>query len=203
MPGSADFFRFPGGAQDIICAQYPDWYASNWNGYAISLVVGDVEGNGFLDLVMGNNGKGIDLYLSYGGTLSATPVWSSGQKRVSYGLALGDLDPAVAGSRELNNPALAVYLNEGGSFSSVPSWSYWGFEIVRSVALGDIDNDGYLDLVYGNTRSTHHKVMLFLNSACVFGRSPDRVSAQTCSTHCVALGYRPPATEAKEPPPVE
>ena len=42
-----------------------------------SIAAGDVNGDGYLDLVCGNEGDSTVLYFNVGGTLQTTPAWGS------------------------------------------------------------------------------------------------------------------------------
>ena len=57
-----------------------------------NLVLGDVDGDGRLDLVCVNQGQPITLHRNRGGTFSVTPDWSSGSSEPSSGAALGDVN---------------------------------------------------------------------------------------------------------------
>src|SRR5690606_11548508 len=119
-----------------------------------SLALGDVDGDGDLDLVVGNvgdvySGTPSRLYTNDGNG-AFTDVSASRMPAGNHytsDLALGDLD----GDRDLdlvlgNSDQCLLYRNDGtGTYTdatamSMPAGSYG----TRSLALGDVDGDGDL-----------------------------------------------------------
>jgi hypothetical protein len=176
-----------------------------WDGgYAIdpdahntrSVALGDVDGDGDLDLVAGDYAQANRLYLN-NGTLEpfedVTGSDVSSDTRTTYSVALGDVDrdgdlDLVAGDY---NPANRLYLNGG---SANPFSGVLGSDVTldahstNSVALGDVDGDGDLDLVAGNRDAPSR---LYLNNGTVDpfdGVSGSDVVSDTYTTASVALG---------------
>lgn len=134
-----------------------------------SLALGDVDGDGDVDLVAGNAAQTNRLYLNNGTTDPWNGVAGSAitaDTGFTQSVALGDvdndgdLDLVVANALERNR----LYLNNG----TVDPWNgVSGSDITIetdnsvAVALGDVDADGDLDLVVGNSDTTNH---LFLNN---------------------------------------
>ncbi|MBV7336228.1 VCBS repeat-containing protein [Chloroflexi bacterium TSY] len=142
--------------------------------YTTSVAWGDVDGDGDLDLAVGNepslfpnDSSGSNkLYLNEGGTLTTTPVWASEDKDQTYSIAWGDvdgdgdLDLAVVDSSPLwfdtegnfgyGGAPNKLYLNEGGTLARTATWASEDKDHTYSVAWGDVDGDGDLDLAVGN-----------------------------------------------------
>jgi hypothetical protein len=151
------------------------------------VAVGDVDGDGDLDLVCGNRGESNTLYQNTGGVFSLSAVWSSVPTNATSSVALGDIDgdgdlDLVCGNFEQAN---TLYENIGGTFSDQPVWSSDSALWTKAVALGDIDGDGDLDLVCGNTGQSN---TIYENRDGVLSTSPVWSSDSTYTTWSVTLG---------------
>lgn len=134
-------------------------------GQGNALVVGDVDGNQDLDLIVGEFGASNSLYLNdgKGGFVDASsnlwPVIGN-----TTDLALGDLD----GDGDLDlievspRAKTVVYVNDGkGNFKDI-SPQLGPAHGLSSVAVGDLDNDGDLD-VYGGVENSYIDGFVFEN----------------------------------------
>jgi len=135
----------------------------------LSLVLGDVDRDGDLDLLEGNSGEANLLYLNNGTAdpfdgVDGTEVGTA-QETVS--LALGDVDgdgdpDLVEGNW---NQANRLFLNNGTAdpFNGVAGTSLGSAQLTTSLALGDVDGDGDLDVLEGIANANEPN-RLFLNN---------------------------------------
>ena len=137
----------------------PTWHSDEASNTR-SIAWGDVDGDGDLDLAVGNeplldwscecfiDGEN-QLYLNEGGVLQKSASWVSDEKDFTYSLAWadidadGDLDLAVG-----NDGNNRLYLNHRGSLTL--NWSSIESDSTTSIAWGDVDGDGDPDLMTGN-----------------------------------------------------
>jgi len=126
------------------------WRSLGTDRSSTSVVVGDIDLDGDLDLIFGDTAGKISLYMNNFGRLSGrVPDWvSSGGFSPFTKVALGDLNgdgfPEIVCGSELG--PLIVFWNSGGMYSSSPE--SLGPDIpVTDLALADLDNDHDLDLV--------------------------------------------------------
>jgi hypothetical protein len=145
---------------------------------------GDVNGDGFDDVLVGAHGfddtvedQGrSDLYLGSAGGLAAAPAWTASTSRPSahYGWS-------VAGAGDVNRDGFddvlvgAPYWDQGdttdegkavlylGAAAALPATSAWGFELDSAfehvgwaiASAGDINGDGFGDVVLGADNWDH------------------------------------------------
>ncbi len=182
-------------AQDDYFSTESIWISDQAND-SYCIAVGDVNLDGYLDVVFGNKSQKNTLYLNNGGTLATTPAWQSFQSNGTYSVALGDVD----GDGDLDlvcgnySGAINLYRNVGGPavFEVYPAWTSGITMLTQEIVLGDVDNDGDLDLVCANGALTglpRYKVnRLYLNNGETFESTPAWESADSLDTRALALG---------------
>ncbi|MDC0056500.1 VCBS repeat-containing protein, partial [Deltaproteobacteria bacterium] len=79
-----------GGPQPIFNST-ADWTSSN-SLYGHSVALGDVDGDGDLDMAVGNYGSNIQMYLNSGTTFTTTPDWTSSGSMDTTSVVWGDVD---------------------------------------------------------------------------------------------------------------
>ncbi|MCP4537492.1 MAG: hypothetical protein GY832_10130 [Chloroflexi bacterium] len=139
--------------------------------YSCSVAWGDVDGDGDLDLAIGNmEDWGSEPALSQlyrnngsgGFTVENLEVVEHDTRSLAWGDydGDGDLDLAIGNAGVSSGEVNQVYRNEGGIF--VPAWTSTGdIKETMSVAWGDVDGDGDLDLAVGNSGDVNR---LYLNN---------------------------------------
>ncbi|HET6201957.1 MAG TPA: VCBS repeat-containing protein [Planctomycetota bacterium] len=156
-----------------------------------SVALGDVDGDGDLDAVIGEAGHAPPgepdrLYLNDGsGQFTDASGPFPGPRHAAQAVALedvdgdGDLDAVLGGSRRL-------LLNDGlGSLAIGPSAFPFTSNVSYAVALGDVDGDGDPDGFFGNVGQSE---VLLNNGSGTFAASPVPLPSFLVWTFAVALG---------------
>ncbi|MDB5235008.1 MAG: hypothetical protein JWR44_2001 [Hymenobacter sp.] len=132
----------------------------------VSVALGDVNGDGRLDIVTANNNSnavGV-LFGQVGGTFAAAVSYSTGANSIPLDVKLGDvngdgrLDIVTANQ---NTSAAGVLLGQvGGTFAAATSYSTGANSLPLNIALGDVNSDGRLDIVATDYDSNAVQVLL-------------------------------------------
>jgi hypothetical protein len=126
---------------------------------ARSVAIGDVNGDGYPDLVVANecqsgpgtcNGEVSVLLGNGNGTFQAAVPYSSGGAPTES-VAIGDLTgDGIQDVVAINQNGIGVLIGNGdGTFQAPVIYSSGGYDSV-SIAIGDVDGDGVPDLVVAN-----------------------------------------------------
>ena len=126
-----------------------------------SATQGDLNGDGYLDLIVYNNFSEVSVLLNKSdGTFSTVNQFSAGN--LSDGLVLGDLNGDGHLDLVFANPFnddTSVLLGEGdGTFGN--ELRYPAGDFAESVALGDLDGDGHLDMAVANAGSDDLSILI-------------------------------------------
>ena len=144
-----------------------------------SLVIGDLEGDGDLDIVTANaGGNSLSLLLSSSdGSFSSTTYDAAGKSPLA--VALGDVDEdddqdilftsksynysaeiltSLSYSDDSNDKVSVLLHNDDGSFT--PGDDYAVGDTPESLVVGDLDGDGDLDIVTANAGDDSLSVLL-------------------------------------------
>ncbi len=136
----------------------------------------DINGDGWLDLVLVGEGMPVQVYYNQGGSLPPSPSWESPDTFWALAAAVGDvdgdgyLDLVIAENGQLGGRSgVYLFLNQGGELEPSPSWSYSDGSYYSTVALGDLNGDGWLDLAAGGW---WQPLEVFENFGGSFGAAP-------------------------------
>ncbi|MEO0127568.1 MAG: FG-GAP-like repeat-containing protein [candidate division WOR-3 bacterium] len=155
--------------------EYPSWSSTLAEG-STALTAGDIDNDGYPDVIVGTTQGPIRIYKNLNGILEDTPSWSSNPNGFgAMEIELADID--CNGFLDIVYTDLvfgvAVYYNYGGSISPDPAWTGAAEYYNSCSAIGDIDDDGYLDMAVGtNSVGYMEQVRIYRNINGVFEDNP-------------------------------
>jgi hypothetical protein len=171
----------------IVLDQTPAWFSAATNLNVRSLAWGDMDGDGDLDLAVGNYGQPNLVYLNNNGKLQDTPAWTSTEADNTTSIAWGDmngdgkLDLAVGNEGQPNR----IYKNLGTVLeTSVTWWNAGAAASTKSIALGDVNGDGRFDLAVGNYNDQPNQI--YFNTASGLPTAPNWIAAYGANTSSIA-----------------
>jgi len=141
----------------------------------ISVSVGDIDGDGLLDLITANYaGNTISVLRNNStdpGSISFEPKNDFTTEALPWAACIGDIDkdgkPDIAVT-SIANSSMSVFRNTStgiGSISFAPKDDFTTGESPTSVSIGDLDRDGKPDLAVANTNS--NTVSIFRNKSVI------------------------------------
>ncbi len=160
-----------GGAAAVVpLAGEPAWESEDED-YATGGMLWDLDGDGFLDLVVGN-GNDMDMekdavFYNRRGELERSAGWRSADLGYDGHLDMGDvdadgdLDVVITGF--LTPHLEQLYRNDGGRLTSSPVWMNGDADDSFACALGDVDGDGDLELATISGYFDPAPVRLYMN----------------------------------------
>ncbi|HBM17431.1 MAG TPA: hypothetical protein DD381_13975, partial [Lentisphaeria bacterium] len=161
---------------------------------SLSIALGDLNNDGFLDIAVANSSGQVNKYYLSNGAVGgyAAGVNISGDTDTSASIALGDLnndgflDIAVANSGQVNK----YYLSNRNAFAL----EYAGYDISadsqssKSIALGDLNNDGFLDIAVANYNQVNKYYLSNRNASALAYTGAEISSSDTQNSYSIALG---------------
>ena len=148
----------------------PPIFSSANLSYPFSIVVGDLNGDGLLDMVSNNiDQSNIDTMIGNGngnGTFGKQTTYSTGNFSYPWSVALGDfnndlrLDIAVINAGISN---IEILIGNGdGTFQEQTTFSIGAYSFPGSIAVADLNNDHQLDIAIVDLEG--HSVDVFIGN---------------------------------------
>lgn len=160
-------------------------YSTGTSSGPIDVAVGDVNGDGRLDIVTANNRSStVGVLLGQpNGSFLPVATYSTGIGSFPDGVALGDVNGdgrldivSNTHSSTTGSGAIGVLLGQASGFASVITYSTGNGSYPYSVVLGDVNQDGRLDIISA-LKSTDNVAVLLNTGTFVLATSPHQLVA--------------------------
>lgn len=191
-------------SDDIPYGLTPDW-SSTLERQIGGMAWGDYDDDGDLDLATGcyfsNSYPPIPeyevlIYRNDNGILTTTPAWVSTDMRSTTDVKFADLNAdgrpeLIAANGDNSFVPSVIYFNSETGLNNAPGWISQDNNWTVGEALCDIDDDGDLDLAFGNQGNSVNPakpICIFYNNAGTFPVVPNWLSADQMITNSVAFG---------------
>jgi hypothetical protein len=191
-------------SDEIPYALTPDW-TSTLDRQIGGMAWGDYDNDGDLDLATGcyfsNSFPPIPeyevlIYRNDNGVLTTTPAWISADMRSTTDVKFADINgdekpELIAANGDNSYVPSVIYFNSETGLNNVAGWISQDNNWTVGAALSDIDNDGDLDLAFGNQGNSvipTKPICIFYNNAGTYSTVPNWLSSDEMITNTVAFG---------------
>lgn len=153
-----------------------------------SVVVGDLNADGLIDVIVSGSSTRVHLNNGSGGYTSSTVAVGNPNGHVQVGDLNGDTDLDFV---TVNNGSISIALNDGGTVGGARTFTLQTISTntsnAQQVAVGDFDGDGDNDLAV--SRGSSNVISFFENTSGVFAHNSDLSSQGTDSQGLVAADF--------------
>ena len=155
---------------DIGALEKHGMHSTGTNSFPVSVAVGDLNNDGWLDFVVANYGSHhVGVFLGLGhGFFSNQTTYPTGSGSFPRSIALADFNNDTYLDMIVCNfwgNTIGIFLSFGnGTFSDGVTYSTGENSHPQSIAIGDLNDDNYLDIVVANNNDNNIGVFLGYNN---------------------------------------